>query len=209
MQGGYVDIVAHRAPMVAMFHLLYYPLFFFWRVGGMMLLGMSLYKSGFLVGSRPDGTYLRAAVVCLAIGIGLSSYGVVVLESVAFRVPERMLPDLWNYVGSVFTSVGYASVLLLVVRRGLLAGLRRRLAAVGQMAFSNYLFHSVVASVVFLGWGLGLTGRYDYAEQLLFVVAVWIFQLIVSPIWLARYRFGPAEWLWRSLTYGRRQPMIR
>jgi uncharacterized protein len=77
------------------------------------------------------------------------------------------------------------------------------------MALSNYLLHSLIASLVFLGWGFGRAGRFDYAEQLGFVVAVWALQLAASPIWLRRYRFGPAEWLWRSLTYGKRQPMRR
>ena len=95
------------------------------------------------------------------------------------------------------------------MKSGSLRGLRRALAAVGQMAFSNYLFHSVTTSIVFLGSGFGLAGRFDYAEQLVIVAAIWTVQLIVSPLWLRRYRFGPAEWLWRSLTYWQRQPMRR
>jgi uncharacterized protein len=109
----------------------------------------------------------------------------------------------------VLASVGYAAAIVLVVERGALAGLRRSLAAVGQMALSNYLFHSVVTSVIFLGWGFGLAGRFDYAEQLLIVPAIWAFQLVISPVWLRHYRFGPAEWLWRSLTYWQLQPMRR
>ena len=77
------------------------------------------------------------------------------------------------------------------------------------MAFSNYLFQSVVTAILFLGWGFGLAGRFDYAGQLLIVVAIWVFQLAVSPLWLRRFRFGPAEWLWRSLTYWKLQPMRR
>jgi uncharacterized protein len=77
------------------------------------------------------------------------------------------------------------------------------------MALSNYLLHSIVASVLFLGWGFGLAGRLDYAEQLAVVVVIWAVQLALSPVWLAHYRFGPAEWLWRSLTYWRWQPMRR
>ena len=77
------------------------------------------------------------------------------------------------------------------------------------MALSNYLFHSIVTSILFLGWGFGFAGRLDYAEQLLVVVAIWAFQLATSPLWLARFRFGPAEWMWRSLTYWERQPMRR
>jgi uncharacterized protein len=67
----------------------------------------------------------------------------------------------------------------------------------------------MAASVLFLGWGLGLAGRFDYAEQLIVVAAICAFQLAVTPLWLARYRFGPAEWVWRSLTYWKRQPMRR
>ena len=107
----------------------------------------------------------------------------------------------------MFASVGYAALLILAVKRDVVRGLRRRLAAVGQMALSNYLLQSIVTSIVFLGWGLGLAGRLDYAEQLYFVAAIWAAQLILSPLWLARYRFGPAEWLWRSLTYWKRQSM--
>ena len=87
--------------------------------------------------------------------------------------------------------------------------MRRALAAVGQMAFSNYLIHSIITSILFLGWGFGLAGRFDYAGQLVIVAAIWTVQLIVSPLVAARYRFGPAEWLWRSLTYWQRQPMRR
>lgn len=77
------------------------------------------------------------------------------------------------------------------------------------MAFTNYLLQSVITSVVFLGWGFGLAGRFDYAQQLIVVAAIWAFQLVVSEPWLGRYRFGPAEWLWRSLTYWQVQPMRR
>jgi uncharacterized protein len=109
----------------------------------------------------------------------------------------------------VLTSVGYAATVIVVVRSGALAGLRRALAAVGQMALTNYLLHSVIGAVVFLGWGFGLAGRSDYAEQLFFVAGVWMLQLIMSPLWLRRFHFGPAEWVWRSLTYWERQPMRR
>ena len=139
----------------------------------------------------------------------VASYGIIELDRVRITMPQRTVADLWNYVGSAVTSVGYAAALILLVKRGGAAGLRRRLAAVGQMAFSNYLFHSVATSVLFLGWGVGLAGRFDYFEQLFVVAAVWTFQLAVSPMWLAQYRFGPAEWVWRSLTYWQRQPMRR
>lgn len=209
MLTSYPETVARLAPFTFMFETIYFVTFFLWRCGGMMLLGMALYKWGFLDGSRPTRTYVTTATVCLAVGLGLSTYGALELDRAQFALPERIILDLWNYTGAVFTSVGYAAALILLVKHDLLGGLRRALAAVGQMAFSNYLTHSIVASVLFLGWGFGLAGRFDYAQQLLVVVIIWAVQLVMSSIWLSHYRFGPAEWLWRSLTYWQRQPMRR
>jgi uncharacterized protein len=209
MLGSYPEVVRHRAPFVMMAQTMYFALFFLWRCGGMMLLGMALYKSGFLDGGRPMATYARVAAVALPAGLALAWWGAHELERVRFAMPDRALMDVWNYAGAVFASIGYAAVLILIVKRRALPAIRRSLAAVGQMALTNYLIHSSVASIVFLGWGFGLAGRLDYAEQLLFVAAVWLAQLVLSPIWLAKFRFGPVEWVWRSLTYGQRQPMRR
>jgi len=209
MLGSYGEVVAHRAPAVFMAQTLYFVFFFFWRCGGMMLIGMALFKWGFLDGSLPTATYTRTATICIPLGLALAAYGVFELERVRFAMPQRTIVDLWNYAGAVLASVGYAAALILLVKRGAFAALRRRLAAVGQMAFSNYLFQSTVTAALFLGWGLGFAGRADYAEQLLVVAAIWLFQLAVSRWWLSRYRFGPAEWVWRSLTYWQRQPMRR
>jgi uncharacterized protein len=207
MLGSYADVVAYQAPAVFMFQTLYFALFFLWRCGGMMLLGMSLYKWGFLDGRFAPATYARVAIGCATVGLGLAWYGTTELERVRFAMPQRAITDMWNYTGAVLASVGYAAALVLIVKRRLLPRVRASLAAVGQMALSNYLFHSLVTSVLFLGWGFGFAGRLDYAEQLLVVASIWAIQLVVSPLWLARYRFGPAEWLWRSLTYWERQPM--
>ena len=209
MTGGYWGIVAHRAPFVLMAETIFFLMFFLWRCGGMMLLGMALYKGGFLEGRWSTRAYAQVALVCLPLGLLLSAVGVSQLERVGFAMPERSYVDVWNYIGAVFTSVGYAATLLLLLQRDALAALRRRLAAVGQMALSNYLFHSVATAIIFLGWGFGFAGRLDYAEQLLVVVAIWIVQLVLAPLWLTYFRFGPAEWVWRSLTYWQRQPLRR
>jgi uncharacterized protein len=207
MLGSYVRFVAGSAASTFMFETMFFVLFFLWRCGGMMLLGMSLYKSGFLEGRLSSSTYARVALIATPVGLGLAFIGALELDRVAYAMPVRAVVDLWNYTGAVFASIGYAAAIIWIVKRGAMAGLRHRLAAVGQTALSNYLFHSIIASILFLGWGFGLAGRFDYASQLLIVAAIWIVQLIVSPIWLQNFRYGPAEWLWRSLTYGRSQPM--
>jgi len=152
MHGSYLEVVAHRAGFVAMTQTFDFLFFFVWRCGGMMLLGMALYKSGFLDGRRPVRDYVRVAAIGAPAGLALAWYGTVALERIGFAMPQRTLADVWNYVGSVLASIGYAAALIVIVKRGALTGLRRRLAAVGQMAFTNYLFQSVVTSVLFLGW---------------------------------------------------------
>ena len=86
---------------------------------------------------------------------------------------------------------------------------RRRMrtsAAVGQMALTNYLAQSLICMFLFTGAGLALYGQLERHELYYVVAAIWIVQLIWSPLWLRRFRFGPAEWLWRSLTYWQLQP---
>jgi uncharacterized protein len=98
-------------------------------------------------------------------------------------------------------TLGYLGLVAWLLRHGRLAALPRRLAAVGRMALSNYLLHSVVALFLFTGAGLGLVGELGRAQLYLVVFALWALQLWLSPWWLARHRFGPLEYLWRLLTY--------
>ena len=105
--------------------------------------------------------------------------------------------------------LGHIGLFMLLFMRGSLAGTFKRLAAVGQMALTNYLMASVLCGLVFHGYGLSLYGELDRWQLYLVVLGVWIVQLTISPIWLRYFHFGPVEWLWRSLTYWRRQPMRR
>jgi uncharacterized protein len=75
------------------------------------------------------------------------------------------------------------------------------------MAFSNYIMQTLICSAIFYGNGFGLFGGVSRAHQILIVVAIWAIQLVISPWWLRRFRYGPLEWLWRSLTYWRRMPL--
>ncbi|RYE17174.1 MAG: DUF418 domain-containing protein, partial [Sphingobacteriaceae bacterium] len=84
-----------------------------------------------------------------------------------------------------------------------------RLAAVGQMAFTNYIMQTVFCTLFFFGYGLNYFAEMQYYQLYLVVAVIWFIQLIVSPIWLKYFLFGPLEWLWRSLTYWQRQPMQR
>lgn len=209
LRGSYLDIVAHRAPGVVVIQTFVFCFFFLWRAGGMMLLGMGLAKLGLLTPRHAVRVYAVLAAVCIPLGLFLAWQGVQAQEAVAYRMPHRTTADLWNYTGSVLASIGYAAFFVLLVKLNLLGWLRRHLAAVGQMAFTNYLMQSILTAVFFLGWGFNYAGELDYAQQLIVVAAIWALELAWSPWWLARFNFGPAEWLWRSLTYWKLQPMRR
>ncbi len=180
------------------------PLILFWDALAMMLLGMALYKYGVLQGERSTGFYWRLAIGGFAVGLVTNSFEVyravshdfALLESFAYAQPTY-------HVGRLGMAMGYLGVILLLVHKGAWTALRRRLAAVGRMALTNYLMHSLICMLIFTGAGFALLGELTRAELYLVVVAIWILQLVLSPWWLARYRFGPLEWLWRGLTYGR------
>ena len=99
--------------------------------------------------------------------------------------------------------------IMLLVKLGTLRWLTSSLAAVGQMAFSNYICQSVITSIVFTGYGFKLYGTLEPYQLYSVILPIWIFQMIASPTWLRHYRFGPLEWCWRSLTYWKTQPMRR
>jgi uncharacterized protein len=98
---------------------------------------------------------------------------------------------------------------MLIFKSRIMPWLMKALANVGQMAFTNYLMQSIICTWFFYGYGFGYYGKLKFHEVYYVVLIVWIFQLIVSSIWLTYFRFGPFEWLWRSLTYWRKQPMKR
>ena len=102
-----------------------------------------------------------------------------------------------------------AAVLLMIVKVGALRWITKPLAAVGQTALSNYLGTSVICTLIFNGYGLKQFGQLQLYQLFYVVALVWAFNLIASPIWLKYFRFGPVEWLWRSLTYWKLQPFFR
>ena len=115
----------------------------------------------------------------------------------------------YNYWGSIFVCSGYVCLVMLLCKSEIANWLKRSLQAVGQMALTNYLMQTIICTTIFYGYGLGMFCRLSRIELVGVVVLIWIAQLVFSPIWLARFRYGPFEWLWRSLAYWKRQPMLR
>ena len=206
---GYLGIVVHRAPNALMIHTFYFLVFFLWRSGGMMVLGQALMKWNVLTGARSRGFYLALALVGYAVGLPLVAIGLAQLEAVRFAVPQRFMLDLYNYFGSIAVALGHVGLVLWLFQVWPSSSAFVRLAAVGRMALTNYLMQSLICTTLLYGYGFNLFGRLDYAWQLVVVLVVWGLQLVLSPWWLQRFRFGPMEWLWRWLTYGTRPPMKR
>jgi uncharacterized protein len=149
-------------------------------------------------------------MVGLGYGIGLPLLVLDALQLIHHKFNSEYLLGggvFYNAFGSVIVALGHVGLIMLIVQSGSLEWLTRRLAAVGRMALSNYLTHSIVCTTLFYGYGFGLFGRINRTGLSAIVLAIWVFQLWISPLWLARFRFGPAEWLWRSLTYWKLQPM--
>jgi uncharacterized protein len=209
-RGGLLDQAAHRTPESLKFELFYFFMLFIWKVLGLMLLGMALLKLDVFTARRPPAFYLRMAAIGLAIGLPMVIYGMRQNFAHGWSLEYSMfVGGNYNYFGSTFVSLGYVGLFMWIVSRGVLRALTARLAAVGRMAFSNYIFQTVAATTIFYGHGFGLFGSVERTGQASIVLVIWAVQLIVSPIWLRHYQFGPLEWLWRSLTYGRKQPMRR
>jgi uncharacterized protein len=109
-------------------------------------------------------------------------------------------------LGRIFTVMGHIGLFMLFIKSGILKFLQTALSAVGKMALTNYLVHTIICTTFFLGFGFGMFGKLQRYELYYVVFSIWLIQLIYSPIWLRYFRYGPAEWAWRSLTYLKIQP---
>lgn len=181
---------------------------FLWRASGLMLVGMALYKWGVLSAERSTKFYRNSFLISWAIGLPIVIYGVVLNYQHSWSMEFSMfLGSQYNYWGSLLVSFGFISLIMLLVKSHKMQALKSRLAAVGQMALTNYLMQSIICSLIFYGIGFGLIGQVERVWQIVIVLGIWLVELIWSKPWLNNYQFGPFEWLWRSLTYFKLQPL--
>jgi uncharacterized protein len=179
---------------------------FGWETLAYMLFGMAALRSGFFTGEWSNARYRKAALI--GFGIGIPAYALLA----------------WAYARTGFTVVGTLGIVmaatvpfrpLMVVATGALiiivtrqgGALVERIAAAGRAAFTNYLGTSIVMTTLFHGYGFGLFGELTRAQLWIVVFAMWALMLLWSKPWLERYRYGPFEWLWRTLARGGLQPM--
>jgi uncharacterized protein len=171
---------------------------------GLMLLGMASLRSGFLAGDWEPAQYRRVALAFL--GVTIPAYAL--LAWAVYRSGFSPSAILGLSIGAATLLrpamvIGYAALIILLTRRG--GALVRRIAAAGRTAFTNYIGTSLIVTAFF--YGFGQFGRLGRAELWLVVLPVWALMLLWSKPWLDRYRYGPFEWLWRSLAHSEPQPM--
>lgn len=204
-QGSWLEQTPQRALTAVFIQAFGIPLFIFWIAGGMMFLGMALMKSGFFRGQWKGRRYRTLGIAGIAGGILLSGAGALLINHHREgNLGLLLFHYQWSYWGTFILAIGYAACLMLWCRGTRAPWLRRTFAAAGRMAFSNYLGQSIILGLIFYGHGLGLKGQLSFTQIMAVVPCVWVFQLTFSVLWLKRFRFGPMEWLWRSLTYGKR-----
>lgn len=177
---------------------------------GFMLIGMALFKSGLLTGKWSRAAIGRLMIVSYAVSLPV----IAILTAWAWVSGLNIIVLMgnflaWSIPARVICTIGHVALIVWLVDRFATSALIGRIGAAGRMAFTNYLATSLVMTTIFYGYGLGLFGHVGRAEVYLFVAGMWLAMLAWSQPWLARFAYGPFEWLWRSLSRGRLQPIRR
>lgn len=183
--------------------------FVVWDILCMFFLGMALYKWKVLQNGRSTRFYLLLTLGGYAVGLSVNYW------EMQAELQHNFNPILSSQVGMTYDlgriamTLGHIGLVMLWLKTNILGFLQKALAAVGRMALTNYLMQTLLCGWFFYGYGLGYFGKLERYETYYVMAAVWLIQLIVSPLWLKFFRFGPVEWLWRSLTYWKLQPVLK
>jgi len=180
-----------------------------WDVLVFMFIGMAFYRSGVLLGRASVKLYAWMTIIGLGLGIFLTWLNLQTQIHYNFNWFELTKGEHIQYyeLTRVLRSLGILGFIMLLYKSGWFKWLFWLFRSPGQMAFTNYLSQSLICGLIFYGVGLAMYGKLQRYEIYLVVLGVWTFQIIASHIWLRYFYFGPLEWLWRSLTYWRKQPM--
>jgi uncharacterized protein len=210
LRGGYGSVFRHNAEQVVDEQGSGYYRFGFFDSLGMMLLGMGLLRLGFLSGQLTNRVYVGIALTGYGIGLPLGALCMWKEWENGFHPLAILRWEFLPYdILRILVGLAHASVVLLIVKAGALKWITRPLAAVGQTALSNYLGTTVICTLFFYGWGFGMFGKLPFYQLFYVVAGIWVVNLVSSTMWLKYFRFGPLEWVWRSLTYWRVQPLRR
>ena len=207
--GGFMDALRARAKVALLLQTILMPTGEIPEAVGQMFLGMALFRLGFFTLKWSSRGYLAAIALGYLVAVPATAWLAWRIAAAHFEPLTLNRLEDWQQVTRPIIGLAHASVVLLVVRAGTEAAVVNRLAAAGRMAFSNYLMTSIITTLVFCGFGLGLYGKLSRFHELAVVGGVWVFILLWSKPWLARFHYGPFEWAWRSLVRWNPQPFVR
>lgn len=183
---------------------------FDWSSLAMMLWGVVLARAGWFGNSIEPNHYRRVAGACITFGLCFTLFSFALSEKSDFAAEVIYS---WgytlHYLGAILLATGYSAVLMLWCRSSLWQSVQNKIASLGKMALSGYIAQSVICTTLFNGYGFGLFAQLQLWQLVLLTLGIWILQIWFAGFWLRHYQFGPLEWVWRSLTYGRRQPLKR
>jgi uncharacterized membrane protein YeiB len=180
-----------------------------WRTLAVFLFGAAVMQLGFFSADNARW-HRRFCIVGLLVGLPGEIAVPLIEHGSAFGASWRWgIAQTIHYFSSVFLAMGYVGAVMLLVRSRLGARIGAAFACVGRLALSNYLLQTLVATAVMYWWGLGRFDTFGRPAMILFVIGVFIAQIGLSALWLRRFQTGPMEWLWRSLTYLRPQPLLK
>lgn len=177
---------------------------------GMFLIGAALMRSAALADPAAHRQlWLRCAWVGGLAGLALTALSLAIDPHLVATppTPAALLAMVLHMAAAPLMALAYVAIVVLALQRGV--AWLRVLAPAGRLALSNYLAQSLIGTLLFYGYGLGLWGEVSRAWQVLGVAVVFAAQLMLSRWWLAHFRFGPLEWLWRAFTYWQRPPLRR
>lgn len=209
VQGSYGEVYKWRTDDY-LSHMIDYTYMEAWDVLMFMFLGMAFLKMGVFTGEVPVKVYLWMTIIGLCIGMPLSYLRNETLLSFNFNFFEYVQDEWFAYyqIERVFRSIGLLGLVMLLYKSGIFGWLFSLLRPVGQMALTNYLGQSLLCGFYFNGgYGLGNFGKLERYEIYIVVLVVWTIQIIFCNIWMKFFLYGPAEWVWRSLTYWKKQPL--
>ena len=182
--------------------------FLIWDILLFMFLGMAFFKSGILQGEAKTKVYAWMAIIGLSAGLPLSWLYLQPSIQYNFNWFEVLKHKSFEFyeLQRLVHSIGIFGTIMLLYKSGWFIWLFKLMRPVGQMAFTNYIMQSLLCGFFFYGFAMDYFGKLQRYELYYVVLAVWVLEIIWSHIWLRYFRFGPLEWLWRSLTYWKKQP---
>ena len=203
MHKGYLDIVSFLAPENRHSDENWPYRYDLWDILSMMLIGISLFKMNVLSAEKSYFFYGLMALIGYGIGLTTNYFEVSYIMENNFSLLSYSKTNITYDLGRVGVAIGHVALIMILCKLPLLKWLKFGLSAVGKMALTNYVMHSVICMIVFTGVGFSMFGKLERHELLYVVFSIWVFQLILSPIWLKYFHFGPLEWIWRNLSYGK------